>query len=141
MIVYWDTSALVPIFVLEEQTKLVRNWLKKHKEIPRFTSWLTLFEFEAVLKRKLNQNIIDLEDYESIQGQWSKFASSLNFINLDMRVARLGSRLQRLYALRPYDACHLGAMALMQLEYSEVRLACLDEKLSRIAFQEGVLAT
>ena len=73
MIHYWDTSALIPCFLNEEATGKVREWLQSEGDTPRFTSWLTAFEFETVLKRKLQQKHITLREYQSIQEQWVDF--------------------------------------------------------------------
>ena len=62
----------------------------------RYSSWVTLFEFEAVLRRKLNQKLIIQSAYEEVQVQWAELQKSLNFIPLDSRSARTGLRLQKL---------------------------------------------
>ncbi len=135
--IYWDTSALVPVFVIEKETEKVREWLKEFDDAPRFTSWLTVFEFETTLKRKINQKLLSVNEYDSIQERWMEFCASLNFIPLDSRVTRMGSQIQRLHGLRPYESIQLGSASLVKLDHPELKLACLDEKLVRVSKQEG----
>jgi predicted nucleic acid-binding protein len=138
MISYWDTSALIPCFVSEQSTPEMLNRLKEGADSVRFTSWLTVFEFEGVLRRKLNQKLVSQREYEAVQERWAELQQSLNFIPLDSRSARTGLRFQKLYQLRPYDSIQLGSASLVQLDYPELEFLCLDEKLSRLAKQEGM---
>ena len=137
MIHYWDTSALIPCFLNEEATGKVREWLQSEGDTPRFTSWLTAFEFETVLKRKLQQKQITLREYQSIQEQWVDFQKALNLIPLDERVSRLGLRIQKIHGLWTCDSIQLGCASLLQVEYSKMKFVCLDRKLTHAATQEG----
>lgn len=137
MIYYWDTSALIPCFLLEEATSQVREWLESEGADPRFISWISLFEFETVLKRKLQQKHLTLKEYHSIQEQWSTFQNTLNIIPLDERVSRLGLRLQKIYGLWTCDSVQIGSASLLQLEYTKVQFISLDQKLIYAAKQEG----
>jgi predicted nucleic acid-binding protein len=136
---YWDTSALIPSFLEEEGSSIVQSWLEGYSEASLFTSWLTPFEFESVLKRKRNQNHLTLKQYESIQNEWILFQSRLNFISLDIRSSRQGLRFQKLYGLKPYDSIQLGSASLIQLEYPEVSFFCLDTRLNQVARQESFI--
>ena len=138
MISYWDTSALIPCFVSEIGTNDMLTLLQEESDSVRYTSWLTLIEFEGVLRRKLNQKSIDQGEYESIQDKWTELQNSFNFIPLDSRTARIALRFQKLYLLRPYDSIQLGCAALIQLDNPDLNFVCLDEKLCRLAKQEGM---
>lgn len=138
MISYWDTSALIPCFIPEQRTSEVLAFLQEGKNSVRFTSWLTVFEFEGVLQRKLNQKLINQREYDAILERWAALQESLNFVPLDSRSARTGVRFQKLYHLRPYDSIQLGSASLVQLDYPELKFLCLDGKLSRLAKQEGM---
>ena len=139
MISYWDTSALIPCFLKEEKTAEMVIALKgTGKDTARFTSWLSVFEFEGVLRRKLNQKLISTGEYEMINQKWMTLQASLNFLPLDNRVARMGLRLQKLYSMRPYDSIQLGSACLLQLEYPELTFVCLDHSLSEKALCEGL---
>ena len=137
MICYWDTSALIPAFIDEIDSEKVMKWFQKHSDSSHFTSWLTFFEFESVLRRKLNQKYITAQQYEKVQESWFLFQSGLNLVPLDSRSARQGLRFQKLYSLKPYDSIQLGSASLLQLEYPEIQFACLDQRLAQIAKQEG----
>ncbi len=139
MIDYWDTSALIPCFIAEEATATVRNWLASDGDTPRFISWLTLFEFETVLRRKLQQKNLTPQEYQAVQEQWMEFQKTLNPIPLDERVSRLGLRIQKIYGLWTCDSIQLGCASLLQLEYPKMRFISLDRKLSHAATQEGFI--
>lgn len=139
MIHYWDTSALIPCFIQETSTDLVRSWLHDEGDLPRFTSWLTAFEFETVLHRKLKRKLITLTEFEHIRDQWTDFQLGLNFIPLDNRVSRLGIQLQRLYGLLTGDAIQLGSASLLQLEDDQVTFVCLDGNLVKICKNAGLV--
>lgn len=137
MIHYWDTSALIPCFISEESTHQAREWLEAGGDSPRFTSWLTAFEFETVLKRKLQQKLLSNREYQAIQEQWTDFQKTLNLVPVDERVSRLGLRVQKIYGLWTCDSVQLGCASLLQVEYPKMRFVCLDKKLTRAATQEG----
>lgn len=137
MIHYWDTSALIPCFINEESTATVREWLKSGYDTPRFTSWLTAFEFETVLKRKFQQKHLSLREYQAIQERWVDFQKTLNLVSLDERVSRLGLRIQKIYGLWTCDSIQLGCASLLQVEYPKMKFVCLDRKLTHAATQEG----
>jgi predicted nucleic acid-binding protein len=96
-------------------------------------------EVESVLRRKLNQKQITKQEYDSSQGLWSDFQETINFIPLDIRVVRNGTRLQKIYGLLSGDAAQLGSASLLQIEFTSVRFVCLDQSLIRYAKQEGFL--
>lgn len=137
MISYWDTSALIPCFLTEASTSLVRGWLKSEEEAARFTSWVTAFEFETVLKRKLQQKHINLDEYQNVQERWMSFQKTLNWVTVDERASRLGLRIQKIYGLWTGGSAQLGCASLLQVEYPKMRFVCLDRKLSHAAEQEG----
>lgn len=139
MIHYWDTSALLACFIEESETQKCRFWLQSTQDAPKFTSWLTLFEMETALRRKINKKLLIEKELQAIQELWTEAQSHFNFIPLDLRVARTGSRLQKLYHLKTGDGVQLGSAGMLQLEYSEVQFVCLDEQLTRYAKQEGFL--
>lgn len=137
LIDYWDTSALIPCFLQEEATPIVREWLVSSGDTPRFTSWLTLFEFETVLRRKFQQKHLSDKEYEAVHFRWMEFQKTLNLIPIDERVSRLGLRVQKIHGLWSCDSVQLGCASLLQLEYPKMRFVCLDRKLSRAAALEG----
>ena len=137
MIHYWDTSALLACLVEEKETQTARFWLASSEEDPKFTSWLTLFEMEMGLRRKLNQKLLTTKEYELAQDLWSDFQSDLNFLTLNVYVTRTGLRLQKLYNLKTGDSVQLGSASSLQLENSPVQFISLDQTLTRCAKQEG----
>ncbi len=139
MIYYWDTSALLACFMEEPETQKCRFWLQSTHDEPKFTSWLTLFEMETALQRKIGQKLLLEKEFQAIQDLWNEAQSHLNFIPLDLRVARTGSRLQKLYHLKTGDGVQLGSAGILQLEYPEVQFVSLDKPLARTAKQEGFL--
>ena len=137
MISFWDTSALIPCFLTEKSTPTVREWLESDGETAVFISWISLFELETVLKRKLNQRHLTREEYQSVQERWTEFQKTLNILPVDERVSRLGLRLQKIYGLWTCDSIQIGSATLLQLEHSKVQFVCLDQKLNHAAKQEG----
>ncbi len=133
---YWDTSALIPCFVSETATVQVRKWLEEEGNIARFTSWLTVFEFEMVLRKKLSTRLLTSKEYEKVHDKWSSFQSLINFVPLDNKVATLGTRLQKIYGLLSGDSIQLGSASLLQLDQSDLRFVCLDQKLAQVARRE-----
>ena len=139
MMQYWDTSALLACFIEEPETEQCRSCLGLTPDEPKFTSWLTLFEMETALRRKINQKLLLEKEVHVIQEVWNEAQSHFNFIPLDVRVARTGSRLQKLYNLKTGDGVQLGSAGILQLEYTEVQFVCLDKQLAKYAKQEGFL--
>ncbi len=139
MIYYWDTSALLACFIEEEETQKCRFWLGSTKDDPKFTSWLTLFETETVLKRKLAKKLLLPKELLLAQDLWSEVQRGFNFMPLDVRAARTGMRFQKLYGMKTGDSVQLGSAGVLQMEYPEVQFVCLDQQLVKFAKQEGFL--
>jgi len=137
MITYWDSSALVACLAIEEFSDAVQDVFQKSSGYPKFTSWVSIFEVETALRRKLNKAFLAPHEYQDCQSRWAELQSALNFVSLDEWVARSGARFQKLYGLKTGDAAQLGSANLIQNQFPEVIFATLDQPLSRYAKQEG----
>ena len=137
MSLYWDSASIIPWLVTEEDTQIIKRIVEKSASESHYTSWLTIFEVETALKKKLNRKQITPDDYETAQDLWMALQRQMNFIVLDAWVARAGARFQRLYGMKSGDSVQLGSASLVQSTQAGVVFLSLDQQLVRYAKQEG----
>lgn len=135
--IYWDTSALIPLLLRSEEASLIVPLLAESKI--HCTSHFTQFEVQGVLRRLTLQKALSGPDLDQAQAQWADLRIQINFHSLDEQVTLNGLRTQRLYGLKPYDSVQLGTAIALQAEERAITFATLDRQLSRIAKQEGFL--
>ncbi|MGH2903307.1 MAG: type II toxin-antitoxin system VapC family toxin [Solirubrobacteraceae bacterium] len=129
---YFDTSALVKLVIVEDGSELVSElWATPY---PATSSILSYPEARAALAAALRGGRLSvaahrraLEDFESLQDE-------LSLIGIDAGLARQAGQLAEKFALRGYDAVHL-ASALSTGEL--VTLVSWDHDLRHAATENG----
>ncbi len=133
---YWDSSALIPLFVQQGDTETRKDLLREDPQI--ITWWGSRVECTSAFNRLLREGIIDQNDFDQIQNQLDNFASSWVETQATEKLRQRALRLLRLHPLRAADALQLAA-ALVACEESPQTLAfiCSDVRLSDAAAKEG----
>ena len=133
---FWDTSALLPLFVSEPHSRRVRTWLRKD---PVAIVWtLTRVEIVSALARREREEPEAaralLRARRQALAAWEEWSE---VVAVDP-VRRQAERLVSAHPLRAADALQLGAaLVACDLEPSAMPFVTLDERLATAAEREG----
>lgn len=137
MNLYLDTSALVKLYIREQGTDEVNQWMTQADF--KATSLITLAEASAALSRTLRMKIISQGTGEEatrlLRKQWPLYLRTPMTEKTVARAAELAWDL----GLRGYDAVHLASAELWQAALGlPVALATYDNQLAAGAVQIGL---
>jgi len=133
---FWDSSALVPIFVKEAATTEVEGWRAAD---PGITTWMmTRVEVLAAIARKKRER-------PEMVALWNRAVRDVDEVSLrwieiyDAVAARLhAERIVFEYPLRTADALQLGAaLVAADGDPQSLELVTLDQRLAEAARREG----
>ena len=133
---FWDSSALVPIFLKEAATPEVEGWRAAD---PAITTWMmTRVEVLAAIARKKRER-------PDMVALWNLAARDVNEVSLrwveiyDAVAARLhAERIVMDHPLRTADALQLGAaLVAADGDPQSLELVTLDRRLAEAARREG----
>ncbi|MGC1955629.1 MAG: type II toxin-antitoxin system VapC family toxin [Gammaproteobacteria bacterium] len=134
MILYFDTSSLVKLYIDEEHTKDVKCWAEDAELIA--TSRVAYPEAVAAFARRHRNGDLDkpalIRIHEALTQQWEDFAV------VDVDEIKAGE-LALKHALRGFDAIHLEAAIRLRGQATEVTVSfsSFDRQLNRAAAAEG----
>jgi uncharacterized protein len=133
---FWDTSALLPLFVSEPASRRVRTWLRKDPVVIVWT--LTRVEILSALARREREEPeaarVLLRARRQVLKAWEEWSE---VVAVDP-VRRQGERLVSAHPLRAADALQLGAaLVAADLEPSTLPFVTLDDRLAIAAEREG----
>ena len=137
MSVYLDTSVVIPLFIREDHSARVEEWLNSLRE-KLYYSHLVAGEFNSAVSRHVRKGEIDPDQASVIRddaAQWLQ--NEIHCVAIDDEDIQLASRAvanPKPKLLMP-DAIHLVLCARMNL-----KLATFDKDLLVIAQREGVAA-
>ncbi len=136
MVIYWDTSALVPLLVQETQTLLARRLLVEDPQV--ITWWGTRVECASALARLEREDAMSPPGVDSARALLGEFCLTWAEVNATDEVREHAQRLLLRHPLRAADALQLGAA----LVWADARprgqgFASLDGRLSLAARGEG----
>ncbi len=135
MIVYFDTSAFLPLVVSEPGTEIaLRLWREADRVI---SSRLVVVESAAALAQAQRLGRIAPDDDGPVQSEAGSLVHELTLIDVTMDVVEHAARLAVSRALRGYDAVHLATATL--LGATEVVFASGDRRLLTAASAEGLI--
>ena len=133
---YWDTSALVPLLVVEARSAETTSLLREDPEI--LTWWGTRVECASALARLERDGIaIDepLTRLDALAGAWHE-------VEPTDHVRRVARRLLRVHPIRAADALQLAAASVAaEGDPATLPFVCLDDRLILAASREGFPAS
>jgi predicted nucleic acid-binding protein len=133
---FWDSSALVPLFVDEFGTAKVRSWLESDPDV---TVWaFTRVEMMSVLARRGRERPNASDEIQSARREIISAWQSWFEVSDVENVRRHALRMVESYPLRAADALQLGA-AVVAAEGDPATLdfVTLDRRLANAAEREG----
>ena len=136
---FWDTSALLPLFVAEKTSARVRSWLRRDPTVLVWT--LTRAEVLSALARREREEPSAaralLRARKRALAAWEEWSE----IVAVEAVRRQAERLVSVHPLRAADALQLGAaLVATDLEPAGLAFVTLDERLATAAEKEGFSA-
>lgn len=134
MIAYFETSALIKVFIEEEGSETAaRTW---DAVDARVSSRLTYPEARAALAAARRADRLSRRALESAKAELESRFEQIDVIEVGDQVAREAGELAEALGLRAYDAVHLASV--LMLRSSDLVLATWDQDLLQAAESLGV---
>lgn len=133
---YWDTSAIVPLFMTEAASSVLREVLKADREIVCW--WGTRIECVSALFRMSREGRLRTTDLAATRLRLTGLAADWSEIQPDDLLRTAAERVVGVHSLRAADALQLAA-ALVACDGAPDTLpfVCLDTRLREAALREG----
>jgi len=133
---FWDTSALVPLFVAETATSRVERWLRSD---PAVVVWMfTRLELLSALARRRRDEPKAHRRLAAARTEVLETSAGWSEITAVDVVRRHAERAVDVHPLRSADALQLGAAIVTADGHPEtLEFVTLDERLAEAARREG----
>jgi len=133
---FWDTSAIVPLLVLEDRTPLVARVMRDDPAVAVW--WVTRVECASALARLEREGRLAEPEQNAASARLSRTARTWTEVPPQERVRDQADRLVRLHPLRAADALQLAAaLVLSDFEPKSLPFVTLDDRLASAARREG----
>jgi predicted nucleic acid-binding protein len=135
---FWDTSAIIPLLVMEPMTPIVSDILAENRHMHVW--WATEVECVSALARRERENSIPSASIEIALNRLALLREDWNEVAAGTGVRSTAKRLLRVHALRAADALHLAAASVLsEGARASVTIVSLDDRLRDAARREGFL--
>ena len=139
MNLYFDTSALIKLFVQEDYSDDVRRWIEGADLVA--TGLITRAETAAGINRLARMNILNQSQYNTALSNFRSEWNDYHRIPITEQIVARADLLTCEYILRGYDAVHLAcALTWSDLLGMSVSLATFDMELHAVAKRSGIEA-
>lgn len=133
---YWDASAIVPVFVAEEQSNLVRRWMDEDHAVITW-AW-TRVEVASAIERRVRESVYTREERQDAFARANEHAAEWSEVSDLMAVRKRALALLARHSLRAADAAQLAAaLVVAEDDPASLVFVCLDERLAVAAEREG----
>lgn len=133
---FWDTSALVVLFIRQPQTPLAREALGDDPETVLW--WATRVEYESALHRLRREGILDEDEITTARGSLSALREAAVEVQPSDELRERALRLLADHRLRAADSLQLAAALLWAGEPpAGSGFVCFDDRLREAADGEG----
>ncbi|MBM2838109.1 MAG: toxin, family [Deltaproteobacteria bacterium] len=134
MILYLDTSSLVKLYVEEEYSDLIKEWVREAETVS--TCRVAYPEAVSAFNGRFNSGDLSEDDYKLILKRFSQEWKKLVALDFDELEA---GRLVKKHGLRGFDAVHLSAAKLLKSDKDiSLSFSSFDKKLNDAASAEGL---
>jgi uncharacterized protein len=133
---FWDSSALIPLVVLQPTSPDVERWIAEDTAVVAWT--LTPVELVSALRRLLREGALVEQAAREAEELVRDLVARANIVSDVERVKTLATRALRVHALRGADALQLGAALAWSDGHAEgAVLHTFDRRLAEAASREG----
>lgn len=134
---YWDTSAIVPLFVAESTTDAARSWLRDDDVIITW-AWSRV-EIASAIERRTREGELSRDQRRSVMRRLDEFSATWHEVVELLAVRTRSISLLARHPLRAADAAQIGAALHVQEQLgAPLKFACLDRRLAEAAEREGL---
>lgn len=133
---FWDSSALVPLIIQEEQSSWARNQLRSDSVV---VAWaLSAVEVHSALRRRTNEGSLASADFVEARRRAKVLIGTMKMVVALERVTERALRVLDLHPLRAADAMQLAAALIACHERpQDLSFVTLDGRLADAAAREG----
>ncbi|MFB3115402.1 MAG: type II toxin-antitoxin system VapC family toxin [Nitrospirales bacterium] len=136
--IYFDTSALIKIFVLEKGSEQALRLAQDH--FPPATAAIAYAEIYSGFNRRKREGYVSAKQYTKLSQQFEEHWTTFTRIELIGEVLALARVLLERHPLRAMDAIHLAsAMSLQKGIQEPLQFAAADNRLLEAALAEHLL--
>lgn len=137
MICYFDTSALVKLYVEEAGSELVKVYVRKGLFVA--TSRVAYAEARAAFARAWREGILEDQEYIEVVSNFKEEWPAFFALDVSDSVLQRVDVLIDKYRLRGFDALHLASTVVLSRrnEGEEILVGCWDARLWDCYQQEG----
>ncbi len=133
---FWDSSALVALFIGNPQRERMRFYYEQDPMIAIW--WATPIEITSALTRQEREGFLTSPDTDAAIQRLQEVSPSWQELQPTAGLRGTASRLLRVHPLRAADALQLAAaLAAAKGDPSSLDVVCLDHRLSEAARREG----
>ena len=133
---YWDSSAVVPLFVEQPATRLVRALIAEDPDVAYW--WATPTECWSAFARLRREEVIDVRAESRLLARLEEARAAWLEVQPHDVLRRRAGQLLRVHALRAADAFQLAAALALVDGPESVTLVTFDERLALAARLEGL---
>ena len=135
---FWDSSAIIPLIVLEDQSPYCINAFKADNEIMAWT--MSKVEVFSALCRRFREDSLNEKTFELAKTRMNDLFDIVFEIVAISKVKDRALRLLQVHTLRAADAMQLASVLVAtQEETSKLPIMCFDDRLKQAAKREGFI--
>jgi hypothetical protein len=133
---FWDSSAIIPLLVLEEQTEYCLEAF--HMDSDAMVWTMTKIEVFSALCRRMRDGSLGQETFDAAKRGMDELFESVYEVVAIRLVKERALRLLRIHPLRAADALQLAAVLVAADEnVKRLPIMCFDDRLTTAAKLEG----
>ncbi len=133
---FWDTSAIVPLLVIEPRTETAKSILTGDSSV--IVWWGTRTECISALNRQIRDGSLRIEDERQARQVLQQLANAWSEVQPSELLRGTADRLLAVHALRAADALQLAAaLHWCQRQPMNRQLISFDGRLRDAAYKEG----
>jgi predicted nucleic acid-binding protein len=133
---FWDSSAIVPLIVNEEDTDYC---LKALADDPKMLIWcLSRVEVMSALCLRVRDGLMGADEFREAKERLRVILGRVAEVSAVEKVRSRALRLLEVHPLRAADACQLAAaLVCVQEDPDRLTILCFDRRLETAAVKEG----
>jgi predicted nucleic acid-binding protein len=135
---FWDSSAIIPLCIDEPRTKIIQDIVNKDGSMVVW--WGSSIECFSAFARLRRDNILSVSEEEQIRQIILMLSTSWSEIEPSHEIRDIAARLLRVHPLRAADSLQLTAALVWAGKNPKGhRFVCLDKRLRSAAMKEGFI--
>lgn len=137
MMIYYDSSALLKIYIEEEYSDFIRHYISKQQF--NYISTLSFVEIHSVFSRLVNNSQISHDQLVFLKTSFNNDFKIFQQIPIDNSILERAAELTYHTNLRTLDSLHLATIEYLKSNsYEDLLFACFDNKLIEAAITLGI---